>query len=215
MFIARQIFDRIPRDFSQMVLAYQTRLSLPIRSIFVTPENLFKFSSICNQIAVRDIFQFNPQLRIIQRKQQDIAIHHRCAVNKIFRGIHTGRVHINYFFEKHCLPQAINPNTTIIELPQLCFNPLVNCLQFRLPPSKTFRNVTTKTFRKTVSQLNPPPRFLDAVKNNSGSTFGLWHLRQFKEISCSASSTKEFRVSLCYIASCQQNAPLQYAHFVT
>ncbi|KAG1053513.1 hypothetical protein G6F43_004413 [Rhizopus delemar] len=157
--------DRISRDFSQMALAHQTHLSLPVRSIFVTSENLFKFSSICNQMAVRDVFQFNPQLRIFQRKRQkDIALHHRRTINKIFHGIHAGRVHINYFFGKHCLPQATNPDTTVTNLPQLRFNPLINCLQSRLPPPKTFRNATTKTFRKIVNQLNPPPCFLAATQ---------------------------------------------------
>lgn len=116
-------------------------------------------------MAVRDVFQFNTQLQIIQRRQQeDITIYHRSAVNKIFRRINTGRVHIRYFFGKHCLPQVTVPNPTATEIPRICFNSLVNCLQFRLPPSTIFRNVNTKIFRKTINQLNPPSRFLSAIQ---------------------------------------------------
>ncbi|KAG1467881.1 hypothetical protein G6F56_004161 [Rhizopus delemar] len=137
-------------------------LLLPIQDIFMHPQQRFKFPSICSQMKVYDLFQYNPQTHMVARiPHADIDNRFKRATNKILRGIAASKLHLSYFFGKLCISDTSRPSQTDISIdenpPQLSFEPFVNCLQFKLSSNKSFTDVTTKIFRKTCNQLNTSP----------------------------------------------------------
>ncbi|KAG0848239.1 hypothetical protein G6F16_014174 [Rhizopus arrhizus] len=63
------------------------------------PEQRFKFPSICGQMKVQDLFQYNPQTHTIARiPHADMDNRFKRAANKIYRGVEASKLFLSYFF---------------------------------------------------------------------------------------------------------------------
>ena len=122
--------------------------------------------------------------------------------------VQTGSVHTIYF-GKHCIPLVTVFDTIVIELPRPSFKPLINCVTFQFPPSKTLNSQHKKLSAKLSTSwvhhyVFSPLLKTILVRLLVSGTYG----NSKKHLV----PTKEFHISLRYIASCLRSALLQSAH---
>ncbi|KAG0735902.1 hypothetical protein G6F57_011577 [Rhizopus arrhizus] len=127
--------DLIDRDFGGMSRNPQACLLLPIQAVFVSSTGSFRFPRICKDMSVSDVFMYNNELDIIQRRTIDnIDQRYRRSVNKLIRAIASGSLQIFYFFGKHCYSNTnTGVSTSLGNTSPSLFTSFIDCLKFHLP----------------------------------------------------------------------------------
>ncbi|KAI8636625.1 hypothetical protein BD408DRAFT_355313, partial [Parasitella parasitica] len=149
--------DSIPRNYDSVQINHSTALHLPLQTVlFTRPHSPFRIPPKIKDMTVSDVFQYNANRQFLHwRDTQDSTLRRwKQAPTKLFRGIQSGDLQLQPFFQSLCYP-CISSSSTSASSSTIDFTPFA--LQLEFPNGATvLSKISTKTFRQACSDTFVP-----------------------------------------------------------